>query len=546
MKKYIAVFLTLMLALMIVPTFAIEVETGVTVVLDGTEVVFPDQEPLIVDGRTMIPVRGFFETIGAAVEYTEEDQAVHLSFGETRIEMRAGNQVASVTEQGVTRQVTLDVPVMMVNDRTMAPLRFMVETMQYEVQWDEAAYTVYVSSKQEAEPTASPTPSPTAVPVASAGPDIINQSVQTQQQFSVYRERCAAVKADGSVWSWSNSTRSGSDLPSRVPEQVPGIQDAVAVTQGYGYTAVLLTDGSVWMSGSFKTATGTAGAGGYPISSVSAVKWNRIDGLSQIVQISGGDRFLSALDKNGTVWSLGKNDKGQLGNGETQDSMEKPVKAEGLPKVSKLAAGSGHIAVLTEDERIFTWGANGEGQLGRSPKAKYDATPRELTTLIKMVDVAAGPSQTVAARKDGSTYVWGTTYLGAPGDDEVNWKESDWNDVDEDGYFRFDKPEKVRLRYYDEDERGYYTRFLINTEALSCGEYQTLALRDGHLFAWGDTPMVKRSRNSQTERFFAQEYEALEVSAVYGGEDGQLWALDTQQNLWRIDSSGKTQVANLS
>ena len=50
------------------------VETGVTINVDGERVDFTDQEPLIIDDVTMVPVRGVFERLGAEVEYIDPDK----------------------------------------------------------------------------------------------------------------------------------------------------------------------------------------------------------------------------------------------------------------------------------------------------------------------------------------------------------------------------------------------------------------------------------------------------------------------------------------
>ena len=42
---------------------------GISVVIDGVRVAFDDQQPVIVDGRTLVPVRGVFETLGFEVEW---------------------------------------------------------------------------------------------------------------------------------------------------------------------------------------------------------------------------------------------------------------------------------------------------------------------------------------------------------------------------------------------------------------------------------------------------------------------------------------------
>lgn len=90
------------------------------------------------------------------------------------------------------------------------------------------------------------------------------------------------------------------------------------------------------------------------------------------------------------VWSWGKNNKGQLGLG---DMIDRPlptiVKAMSNKRVVKICCGTSHTMALTANSQVYSWGNNGEGQLGRKEEAA-------LPNLIKMVpgcyiwDIAAG------------------------------------------------------------------------------------------------------------------------------------------------------------
>lgn len=61
-------------------------EQPVRVFLRGDQVVFPDQQPVIVDGRTLVPIRGVFEEMGAQVKWESDARRVTVSW--------RGNQAA--------------------------------------------------------------------------------------------------------------------------------------------------------------------------------------------------------------------------------------------------------------------------------------------------------------------------------------------------------------------------------------------------------------------------------------------------------------------
>lgn len=87
--------------------------------------------------------------------------------------------------------------------------------------------------------------------------------------------------------------------------------------------------------------------------------------------ISLGAYYTSAITDEGRIFTWGANNKGQLGDG-TYSNVDTPKEITshlGLPmneSVSGIYSGSFHAAVLTDQGRVFTWGNNEDGQLGNS------------------------------------------------------------------------------------------------------------------------------------------------------------------------------------
>ncbi|MNC18011.1 Regulator of chromosome condensation (RCC1) repeat protein [compost metagenome] len=80
--------------------------------------------------------------------------------------------------------------------------------------------------------------------------------------------------------------------------------------------------------------------------------------------VAGEGTFLFTRG-DGTVWGFGKNGDGLLGTG-TEAVMD-PVKIEGLDGIAALEAGNHHVMALDGQGRVYTWGRNMDGQLGRVP-----------------------------------------------------------------------------------------------------------------------------------------------------------------------------------
>ena len=80
------------------------------------------------------------------------------------------------------------------------------------------------------------------------------------------------------------------------------------------------------------------------------------------LEISAGYYHSLVLSSDGTIWSWGRNNYGQLGSGDNVNSAT-PVQINSLADVSAISAGGGHSLVLI-DGNVWAWGYNYYGQLG--------------------------------------------------------------------------------------------------------------------------------------------------------------------------------------
>lgn len=108
-----------------------ETPPAVGVVLDGQPLQM-EVPPVVVDGRTLVPLRAIMEALGADLKWVAATATAEVSLGGHTVSLRVGDQVARVDG----RSVNLDVPVQVVNGRMLVPLRFLVEATGGEVDWD--------------------------------------------------------------------------------------------------------------------------------------------------------------------------------------------------------------------------------------------------------------------------------------------------------------------------------------------------------------------------------------------------------------------------
>ena len=103
-----------------------------------------DVPPRIVDGRTMVPLRFIGEALGAEVDWNGESRQVIYTAGDRRIVLTLDQKTVLAGE----RIVEMDTPPMIIQDRTMVPVRFVSQWLGAVVKWNEEAGRVEISYRQ--------------------------------------------------------------------------------------------------------------------------------------------------------------------------------------------------------------------------------------------------------------------------------------------------------------------------------------------------------------------------------------------------------------
>ena len=139
MKKLFCLLLAAALLTAAVPV--VVSAASITVTINGDKVDFPDQEPVIVDGRTLVPVRGVLESMGATVEWDSKTSTATFSRGDVKGTLKIG----SVDMKVGTKTTKMDVAPQIIGGRTMIPIRFPVEALGGTVGWDGKTSTVIIT-----------------------------------------------------------------------------------------------------------------------------------------------------------------------------------------------------------------------------------------------------------------------------------------------------------------------------------------------------------------------------------------------------------------
>lgn len=134
MKKFLALTLATLMT-----TTAVYAADGVNVTVNDVPV---DVQGIIIDGRTMVPVRGVFEEMGYAVEWDGTTKTATLSRGDKSVAVQANSETMLVNDD---TEVTLDVPAQIVEEKMMLPLRAVSEAVNAEVDWDAETKTAKIT-----------------------------------------------------------------------------------------------------------------------------------------------------------------------------------------------------------------------------------------------------------------------------------------------------------------------------------------------------------------------------------------------------------------
>ncbi len=141
-------------ALMLAAAFSVCISADevkpVYVNLDGAPVdcVSYGQEATIVDGRTLVPLRAIFESLGANVIWDKETRTVIAVRNGIVVELGIGGNI--LVKNGGS--IEIDVPALIMNDRTMVPARAVAEAFDVAVEWDSDLRTVFLTTTDGFKP----------------------------------------------------------------------------------------------------------------------------------------------------------------------------------------------------------------------------------------------------------------------------------------------------------------------------------------------------------------------------------------------------------
>jgi alpha-tubulin suppressor-like RCC1 family protein len=248
------------------------------------------------------------------------------------------------------------------------------------------------------------------------------------KQISSLTQLMAAIKTDGTLWLWglggNGQLGIGSAGYRSSPVQtVAGGTNWKQVSVGATWVAAVKTDGTLWTwgyNGDGQLGDNTQTERNSPVQTISA-------GTNWKVVSAGADGHTSAIKTDGTLWLWGRNAYGQLGiNTTSPNRVSSPVQTiTGGTNWKHVSTGKGYTAAIKTDGTLWTWGFNGDGQLGDNTRTSRSSPVQTIAAGNNWRLLASGAYNITAAIKtDGTLWVWGANGFGQLGDTTTNSKSS--------------------------------------------------------------------------------------------------------------------------
>ena len=232
------------------------------------------------------------------------------------------------------------------------------------------------------------------------------------------------LKSDGSLWAMGRDANGqlgdGTNINAAYGINLPELimaSNVTAVAAGLYYTLFLKGDGSVWGMGD--NQYGQLGDGTYgnaPYYDTNLPDQTLV--TSNVTAIATGYYHSLLLKSDGSLWGMGQNLNGQLGDGTFNNvNLPEPIVAS---NVTAIAAGGYHSLFLKSDGSLWSMGFDTDGQLGDGvyrTNAPYNGTNRpEQIVANDVTAIAAGGNHSLFLKSDGSLWAMGKNLNGQLGD----------------------------------------------------------------------------------------------------------------------------------
>ena len=228
-----------------------------------------------------------------------------------------------------------------------------------------------------------------------------------------------AVKGDGTVWAWGSNSLGqlgdGTQIDRYTPGQVLGLTGITQVSASFSTVIALRSDGTVWVWGLAYGALTGDGTPGPDTPSRAQLIPRQVQNLDKVVSVAASYTCYWVVRTDGTVWAWGGDRIGILGLG-SSTSAQFPTQIAALSNIVAVQARSAQNALaLKSDGSVWSWGYNNVGQLGISGPV-FTSSPAQVPVLADIVGISSGGEYGLALKRDGTVFARGSNSGGQLGD----------------------------------------------------------------------------------------------------------------------------------
>jgi len=182
-----------------------------------------------------------------------------------------------------------------------------------------------------------------------------------------------------------------------------------------------------------------------------------------------------AVKANGTLWSWGQNEYGELGHNNKDDYSSPKQIGSGTDWASVTGGPLFSSAAIKTNGTLWTWGRNNYNQLGQNNATEY-SSPRQVGTNTTWARVNSGTYHTMMAVKtDGTMWMWGRGSSGVSGHNNTT---------------QYSSPKQIPGTTWDSGHGKFDTTYL------STAAFKT----DGTAWSWGQNEYGVLGLGDRTDR----------------------------------------------
>ena len=227
------------------------------------------------------------------------------------------------------------------------------------------------------------------------------------KQVACGNSHTVILKNDGTLWACGKNTYGQLGLGDTINKNtftqvITNTDNVKQIVCGSLYTFILKNDGTVWSCGD--NEYGQLGLGNNTIKKT----FTQVTGMNDVKQIACGYNHTFILKNDGTVWSCGDNEYGQLGLGNNTIKKTFTQVTTNISNVKEIVCGGVHTFILKTDGSIWATGSNEYGQLGLGSTTSKSSFTKVTTNINNDVkQIVCGDYHTIILKNDGSVWSCG-------------------------------------------------------------------------------------------------------------------------------------------